>query len=434
MSDKTDPTKASLQLKAEGADLHGRAASSEQDHGRGKEGKKDESAPKAGLEFEGRRLPVDPEDMGEDELQLLTLQANAQYQGTVAWEFAKAEGPTDTEGVVKQFQGYTQELHSSKIAAHTKLKGLIGFEKPSPLLAILPDEARVQVLHGMGVYDNKDSKWHGHLVCFAGEVDGRDLLPPILVSKQKMSTCQRFLLAPVTYEAPELTLEDMTIVAHGLCREVGFAEDLEHVKPSRRAKKTAGTMAAPLLLPVPLAWAQVFLDSPSLAMAFERAELLGKSCSTSEEAEAVKPLLEYLSLGLVEHPQEKDSSVLASDWVAPDEETEDLEAWMQGKYEKRLELAASPLPPTSPKTTDDDDEEKKGDDEPGSSAAEELLKSLGIAGGAAEFLKQFAEFQEYKQKEAKSGQSGKPQSAPTSPVRKRPKSPVRKREKGKDAA
>ena len=115
-----------------------------------------------------------------------------------------------------------------------------------------------------------------------------------------------------------------------------IAKTLKASRPNKQ-KSRDGYTCTPLLLRVPGRYTTVFMDSPLLGVAWQRAHVMIQANLEEEDQHLVAPLMNYLTVGA--HSVDGTHSVLMSDWKMVDEDT--VSGWMTPQMQMRLAMCSN---------------------------------------------------------------------------------------------
>ena len=216
------------------------------------------------------------------------------------------------------------------------LQSRIGTDPPEYYLAIFPNEKRVHVLTQLERYNNgrdPDSDFAGHIVACVGEISPATGEPEVMVLQSTEKEAELFELC--NYNADKLMSTEELDEFANTEEELGTFSLVSGTIKGKRAKgQNQGNYdLLPLFLRFPGIVAQLFMDSPNLAVAHLRLDSAMTSTYTNDDdKKALEKIPKFIGVGI--HSRDKTHSILASEWVAADAE---IAKWMAKKMKGRLQ-------------------------------------------------------------------------------------------------
>jgi len=219
------------------------------------------------------------------------------------------------------------------------LQGRIGTDPPEYYLAIFPNEKRLHVHTQLERYNNGkdlDSEFAGHIVACGGEISPATGEPDVMVLQSTDKEAELFELC--TYNKDKLLSTEEQDEFANTEEELGnFSLVTGTIKGKRAKGQNQGNYDyLPLLLRVPGNVAQLFMDSPNLAVAHLRLDSAMSTSYSEEERQALEKIPTFIGVGL--HSRDETHSILASEWVAADDE---IAKRMARKMKGRLQQTES---------------------------------------------------------------------------------------------
>ena len=176
----------------------------------------------------------------------------------------------------------------------------LGPDPPEYYFAILPNENRLHVVTQLERYNNgrdRNSEYAGHLVACVGGVCPATGYPALLVLASRDNEAELFEL--VSYNKPHpMSEEEATNFALDE-DNLDLFKTVPNLKGAGRSKgaKSIDYLKNPLLLQIPGSVAQLFVDSPYLAVAYLRADSMVQGTFNEENnKEAMEHVVQYIKM------------------------------------------------------------------------------------------------------------------------------------------
>ena len=225
------------------------------------------------LQEEAKGLGVDEKDLADFRAPDLgtgrVLEAR-KVPGSLAREmYLQEQGRPKGEVALEYLSAY-ESLPLNKTAGLRYLQGRIGTDPPEYYLAVFPNEKRLHVLTQLERYNNgrdPESDFAGHIVACVGEISPATGQPDVVVLEATDKEHELFEMC--TYNADCLLEKtELDSFADNEDELGNFSQATGTVKGKRAKGQNQGNyLLLPLLLRVPGAVAQLFMDSPNLATA-----------------------------------------------------------------------------------------------------------------------------------------------------------------------
>jgi len=277
-------------------------------------------------------LDRDRADLRATDNGLQRLMRAQQIPGTLAREMHLQDEGKDPSDIAGDFLEAYESLPNAGEGSQY-LSEKLGADPPEYHLAIFPNENRLHVVTQLERYNNgkdKNNEYAGHIVACVGEVSPATGFPIVAVLASRENESELFEL--FSYNEGHLMNET---------EATGFALDEVNlgkfkVAPNLKGGRSKGAnyLKNPLLLQVPGSVAQVFVDSPCLAIAYLRADSMVQGTFSEEnDANAMEFLMQYIKNAM--HSRDGNHSVLTSEWA---EANATMTSWMQKKFKNRMQV------------------------------------------------------------------------------------------------